>query len=29
MDNNVFQWLVVVELAIIALLLLVPFARRP
>ena len=29
MNNDVFQWIVVIELAIIALLLLLPHVRRP
>lgn len=29
MNNDAFQWIVVVELALIFLILLIPFARRP
>jgi hypothetical protein len=29
MNNDAFQWIVVIELALIFLILLIPFARRP
>ncbi len=29
MSNDAFQWIVVIELALIFLILLIPFARRP